>query len=166
MQDLTETVKSLINHLNQSYNMKYALGHAFSMKHLFMNFKIDKLKITKKECNKLYNIHNKRDLGECIFRDCVKMVIDDIIENEDIFELPTTSKKSVLRIKRFTDDVFIKHRQNGRWKDVDVFVSNYSGHQMVFEYQFKGGMKWKPVYLDPKRRDKILERTNEGVIYY
>jgi hypothetical protein len=48
-------------------NKNYAMGHAFSLKDLFMNFPIHKLKMTKQECIDVYSDGNKRDLAAQIF---------------------------------------------------------------------------------------------------
>ena len=40
------------------------MGHAFTGKDLFMNFPVEKLKMTKKQCIDIYSDGNKRDLAE------------------------------------------------------------------------------------------------------
>lgn len=166
MQELVGIVRYLINHLNLYYNMRYALGHAFNLRDLFMNFKKGKLKITCAECLRLNKERHREDFAQMLFKESVKMVLEDIIENGDVFELPTGKRKVWLRIKRFTGADFLKGRKQGRWQNVDLLESNFSGHQMVFEYETRAITKTKPVYLDPKRRDRIIEKTNQGIIYY
>ena len=57
------------------------MGHAFTGKDLFMNFPVDKLKMSKEQCVEIYSDGNKRDLAEQIFIRSVQMVVDDIIDN-------------------------------------------------------------------------------------
>ena len=40
------------------------MGHAFTGKDLFMNFPVDKLKMSKEQCVEIYPDGNKRDLAE------------------------------------------------------------------------------------------------------
>ena len=94
------------------------------------------------------------------------MVLEDIIENNATFILPTRSKRAELRMKRFERDEFSKARRNGKWAKVDFLASNFCAYQMVFHFQSKGVMREKLIYLDPEHRDRVLEYTNQGKQYY
>jgi len=45
----------------------YAMGHAFSSHDLFMNFPVEKLKMSTEQCKEIYSDGNKRDLAASIF---------------------------------------------------------------------------------------------------
>ena len=45
----------------------YAMGHAFSLHDTFMNFPVEKLKMTTEQCKETYSDGSKRDLAASIF---------------------------------------------------------------------------------------------------
>lgn len=144
----------------------YATGHAMNTNEIMRKFPTKKLKMTAKECEEMIKNRHKEVIARDVFRACVALVVDDIINNNVSFELPTRAKKSSITMKRFEGDDFIKCRQNGKFQDVNFINSNFSGYQMVFKYQTAGVHKEKPIYLDSRHKDKITKRTNEGKVYY
>lgn len=147
--------------------MNYALGHAFSTKDLFMNFPIEKLKITNEQCTEIYSDGNKRDLCASIFITALKLVIDDIIDNNIHFKLPGIGRtQSYIYMKRTQGDKFKKAFRNGKWRDVDFIESNFSGYQLVLEMQSgKRLPREKSIYLSPKDKQRITDNTNNGKQY-
>lgn len=145
----------------------YAVGHSFMAKDLFMNFPVDKLKMTKDQCIEIYSDGNKRDLAEQIFIKSVQMVVDDIIDNNTHFKLPGLGRtQSYLYMNRTTGDKFKKAFKNGKWRDVDFITSNFSGYQLVLEMQSDKRLpRQKPVYLSSKDKQRIIEKVNEGKQY-
>ena len=95
--------------------MNYATGYALNTNELFLNFPNKKLKMTAKECEEMIGNRHKEFIAKQVFRACVAMVLDDIIENNATFKLPTRVKKAEIGMKRFERDEFTKCRQNGRW---------------------------------------------------
>lgn len=146
--------------------MNYATGHALNTNELFLNFPTKKLKMTGKECTELIGNRHKEEVAKQVFKACIGLVLDDIIENSVTFKLPTKSRHAELSMRRYERDEFIKCRQNGKFQDVDFFKSDFSGYQMTYKYQSAGILREKPIYLDPKHRDKITEHTNNGKSYY
>ena len=109
--------------------MNYATGCAFNIDELFLNLDRKKLKFNYKQSKKLVNSINKDDLIKHIFMDNVEMVLDDIIDNNVTFELPTGSgRPTLLRMKRYDGENFSKMRRRGKFADVDFFSSNFSGY--------------------------------------
>ena len=79
--------------------MNFALGHAFNLKHLFENFDLKRLKISCKDCQDILGYTRHRDvLAAQIFKDSVKLVIKDIIDNNVTFE---SSKPKILIVSKF-----------------------------------------------------------------
>lgn len=146
--------------------MNYATGYAINTNELFMSFPTKKMLMTAKACEELIGNRHKETIAKQIFKSAVNMVLDDIIENNATFILPTKSKRAELGIKRFNKEQFSQARRNGKWMDVDFLSSNFSAYQMVFKFQSQGVMREKLIYLDPKHRDKITEYTNKGKQYY
>lgn len=146
--------------------MNYATGYALTASDLFMNFSGKRMKMTAKECEAILKNRHKDIIAKRVFREAVRMVVDDIIENGNTFLLPTRSRKASMYMKKFKGEDFTRLRKFGKWKKVDFYESLFSGYQMYLRYSIGGMDKEKPIYLDPTRRDRIDELTNEGKQYY
>lgn len=146
--------------------MNYATGYALNIHDIFSNFDCSKLKLTSKECEKLIGNRHRENIAKDIFKSAIKLVLDDIINNNVTFLLPTRSKKAELYMKRFNKDQFSKARRYGKWSDVDFLSSNFSSYQMSFKFQSAGVIREKLVYLDPVNKKKITNNTNNGKQYY
>lgn len=146
--------------------MNYATGHALNAEELFLNFPTKKLKMTAKECEEIIGNRHKEKIAEDVFKACVSMVIEDIINNNVTFELPTRAKKTTLKMKRYDRDEFIECRQNGKFQNVSFLDSNFTAYQMAFQFQNAGVFREKLIYLDSRHRDEITKNTNNGKSYY
>lgn len=146
--------------------MNYATGHALNISEIFSTFNVRKLKVSPKACEELIGERHKEKLAQKIFKHSIDLVLNDIIDNNATFNLPTASRKAEMRMKRFDKEVFAKARRHGKWKDVDFLASNFSAHQIIFNFQSKGVMREKLVYLNSTHRDRITEHTNNQKQYY
>lgn len=136
--------------------MSYAVGCAFSQEEMFMNFDKKKLK----------TVHNK-NLIRKIARDAIKLVLNDIIDNNATFQLPTGSRKADIHVTRIVGDDFTNARQNGKFQDVDFLASNFSGNQLTLNMYDREGRptRTKPIYVNKKYKDKLTYYTNQGKQY-
>ena len=146
--------------------MNYATGYALNVNELMEDFPAKKTKMTSKECEAMVGSRNKDRVASKVFKACIALVLNDIIENSDTFQLPTASKKSEIYMKRVEEEDFVKARQNGKFQDINFLNSMFSGYQMTFKYQTAGVIKEKPIYLNRKLKDKITEHDNNGKVYY
>lgn len=145
---------------------RYALGCAFSMDNLFDNFPYKKLKITCKQCEAITGNQHRDILVKKIFRESVKLVINDIVNNNVTFWLPLTGdKKCNIHMRRVEGDEFKNMRKVGKWKDIDILKSMFSGYQLSFFMLGKRTPRVKSVYLNKELRDKIVQNTNNGMSY-
>lgn len=146
---------------------RLALSHAFNCGDLFQNFPIKKLKISKAECTKIYSDGSRRSFAAHVFKRALKMVINDIIENNVIFRLPGVgSSKGYIQMKRYTGDEFKRAFRNGKWRDVDFIKSDFQGYQLTFLMASpKRPDREKPIYLGKNQRNIITEYTNKGRQY-
>ena len=181
MLNLLGDVKCMEDLLNQHFNYReaemspyfcylsknYAMGHAFTGKDLFMNFPVDKLKMSKEQCVEIYSDGNKRDLAEQIFIRSVQMVVDDIIDNNVHFKLPGLGRtQAYMYMKRTEGKKFKKAFKNGKWNDVDFITSNFSGYQLNLEMQSEKRLpREKMIYLSAKDKQRIIDHTNNGKQY-
>lgn len=152
-------------------NMKtinnFAMGHTFSAQEIFHNFPINKLKIDYDTVKKIYSDGDKRSLSASIFTKGMQLIIEDIIENNVHFLLPTLgTTEAYLYMKRTCGQEFKNAYKNGKWRDVDFLTSNFSGYQLSLSVKSKKRPeKEKSIYLGYKHKDRITELTNEGKRY-
>lgn len=145
--------------------MNYAVGHAFNTNDLFFKFKKDKLNITSELCQNLVGDAHKDALIRKIFKESVKVILEDIIDNNVTFQLPLG--KSDIHVLRTEGEDFSKARKKGKWRDVDFLASYFSGYQLVLNmYSKNGGItRTKLIYLDKNLKNKLTQNTNNGKQY-
>ena len=145
--------------------MNYSLGYAFNAQDMFMKFSSDRVKTDWKKCYEVAHTQSKKALAEKIFKVCAELVINDVIENNDIFELPVTGRHADIRVKRIRNNDFKRARKSKKFRNVDFLVSNYTGHELVLNIYTKGYYREKPIYVNKKYRDRLIELTNKGKQY-
>ena len=149
--------------------MNYATGCAFNLDEMLINLDKSKLNMTSELCKQITGDEHKNTLIKRICLEGMKLVLDDIIDNNVTFELPTgSSRKTQIRMGRFSEEQFAKARRNGKFTDVDFLTSNFSGYQIILEMLYKDGRpkRKRQVYVDKARKDKITKYTNQGKQYY
>lgn len=145
---------------------KYALGCAFNLEDILGNFPYKKLKITCKECENITGDNHRSSIVKKIFRYHVKLVIEDIISNNITYWLPLTGqKKCNIHMKLVRGDAFKNLRQAGKWEDIDILKSNFSGYQLSLFMLGNRTPRVKSIYLNKDYRDRISHNTNEGMQY-
>ena len=146
--------------------MKYALGCAFTLGEMLINFPYKKLQITCKDCKAITGDNHRDLLVKRVFKESVKLVIEDIIENNITFWLPLTGdKKCNMHMKRVSGQEFKNLRKGGKWKDIDFVKSMFSGYEIRFFMLGKRTPRVKTIYLNKSYRERIAQRTNEGIQY-
>lgn len=145
----------------------FAMGHTFSAKDLFHNFPIEKLKMDYDTVRSIYSDGDKRSLSASIFTKGMQLIIEDIIENNVHFLLPTLgSSEAYLYMNKTSGSDFKKAFKRGKWRDVDFLTSNFTGYQLSLKVKSsKRPEKDKSIYLGYKHKDRITELTNEGKRY-
>ena len=146
---------------------KFAMGHTFSSQDIFHNFPIQKLKMDYDTVKKIYSDGDKRSLSASIFTKGMQLIIEDIIENNVHFLLPTLgSSEAYLYMNKTHGKDFKNAFKKGKWNDVDFLTSNFTGYQLALSVKSnKRPEKIKPIYLGYKHKDRITELTNEGKRY-
>lgn len=148
-------------------DQNFAMGHSFSSQELFHNFPIKKLKMDYDTVKKIYSDGDKRSLSASIFNKGMQLIIEDIIENNVYFLLPTLgTNESYLYMDKTSGNDFKKAIRQGKWRDVDFLTSNFTGYQLALSVKSKKRPeKKKSIYLGYKHKDRITELTNEGKRY-
>lgn len=146
--------------------MNYALGCAFNLEEMIINFPYKKLHTTCKDCKNIIGDNHRNLLVKKIFKESVKLVIEDIIENNITFWLPLTgNKKCNMHMKRVTGEEFKNLRRGGKWKDIDFVKSMFSGYEIRFFMFGNRTPRTKTIYLNKFYRERISQKTNEGMQY-
>lgn len=142
-----------------------AIGAAFNMDEMMMNFPYKKLSITCTECKEITGNPHRDILVKQVFRECVKVVLNDIIENNITFWLPTGAKKCNIHMKRVDGEAFKNLRKAGKWKDVNLLSSFFTGYELgLFMYGVRDP-RIKTIYVNKIFKDKITQNTNKGMQY-
>lgn len=146
--------------------MRYALGCSFNISDLFFNFPYKKLKLTCKDCLKIIGDAHRSILVKRIFRASMRIIIQDIVERNVTFWLPLTGdKKCNMHMKRVSGKDFQRLRQAGKWSDIDIVNSNFSGYEIGFYMLGKRTPRVKTVYVDRHTKETISRYTNMGKQY-
>lgn len=146
--------------------MNYSLGYAFSTADLFMNFPYKRLQLSCEQC-KIITGNNHRDLlVKKIFKESLKLILIDIIENNVTFWLPLNgNKKCNIHMKKVSGTAFQNLRRGGKWKEVDIIKSMFSGYSIGFYMLGNRTPREKTIYINKELRDKIITYTNQGKQY-
>lgn len=120
-----------------------------------------------KDCQEItgYTGH-REEIVQQIFKESVKLVINDIIDNNVTFVFP--GNRGTIHMNRITGEDFVAARQNGKFQEIDFISSFFSGYQLTMTMLKKNGepARTKPIYVDKKLKNKIIENTNNGKQYY
>lgn len=140
-----------------------AVGAAFNMNDMFMNFPYKKLKFTCETSYKLCNNTHRDVLVKMIFRECVNVVLNDVIDNNVTFWFP--SVKCNIHMKSVRDNAFKNLRRSGKWLDVDLIASSFTGHEIGLFLLGNRTPRVKTIYVNRTLKDKITTNTNNGMQY-
>lgn len=145
---------------------QYALGCAFSIDEILENFPYKKLKINCSECYKIIKDSHRNKLVRKVFMESLKLVINDIIDNNITFWLPLTSNRRCnIHMKRVMGTSFKQLRQHGKWQDVDITKSFFTGYEIGLFMLGNRTPRIKTVYVSKPYKDRITQKTNEGFPY-
>ena len=142
---------------------KFAMGHTFSAQDIFHNFPIKKLKMNYDLVKKVYSDGDKRSLAASIFTKGMQLIVEDIIENNVHFLLPTVgSSEAYLYMSKTSGNDFKRAFKKGKWRDVDFLTSDFTGYRLCLRRSNRYGRWVKRIYLSSKYRDMITDLTNKG----
>ena len=142
-----------------------ALGYASSLNDLMVGFDLNKLKSVKDLPSQ-----KKKSLFKQVFIESIKMVLHDILDNNNTFITPNVGRAhGELRMEAITDSEFERARKNGKFRDIDFLESMFTGYQMyLYLYGSQDKIipkRKKPIYFSKEFRNKLVKNTNEGKQY-
>lgn len=146
--------------------MNYALGCSFSIDDILTNFPYKKLEITCEQCKTITGDNHRNILVKKVFKESLRLVINDIVDNNITFWFPLTGgRKCCMKMKRVVGEEFKNLRRGGKWKNVDIVKSMFSGYEVRMFMYGKRAPRTKTVYLNKEFRDRITQNTNNGMQY-
>lgn len=146
--------------------MNFSLGCAFTVDDVLMNFPYKKLSITCAECQKIVKEPHRQVLAARIFKECYRIVIEDIIHNNVTFWLPVRgARKCNIHMKKVEGKAFKNLRKAGKWKGVDFLKSFFCGYQLSFYMLGNRTPRVKSIYLNKYYNNIITDNTNKGMQY-
>lgn len=142
-----------------------AHGYAFVLDDIFKNFNTRKLKFPQSICRYYTYDYDKKLLSQTIFMECVKLVLEDIIENNVTFKLPTGKRKSYIHVHRIAGEDFKNCRKYGMFRKIDFLKTNFSGFRLALVMVRGGRERIKLITANNRYEDKLIEYTHQGKQY-
>lgn len=144
----------------------FALGWACNLNDIFVRFPYEK-------CKNLSKLKTKREklfLIKRVLRYGLKLIIDDIIENNITFKMPGFGYfGGEIHMEAFKGSEFERVRKLGKFKKIDFLESLFTGFQMFLYIHGKRDdflhRRKFPIYFSKEFRDKLIKYTNQGKQY-
>ena len=148
--------------------MGYATDFCFTSQDIYDTAYKSKLGVNMKHV-RAYKQDMIRELCSQIFTYFFYLVILDIIENNVTFVLPMHKngvRKANISVKCFDGEMFQKMYQKGSFQGIDFLASNFKGYRLMFQYEAKGDIREKTIYINDALKQKFYEHINNGKKYY
>jgi hypothetical protein len=99
------------------------------------------------------------------FKYTISLLLHYIIEKQVRFVIPGV-EQAYIDFEVVTEEFFEKHKQVGRFRDIDFIATDFTGYGLRYYYQGKAYQKSYPIHLGGELRKKFLERVNSGIKYH
>lgn len=147
--------------------MRYKTGYCFTSRDLFENWNLKNLGIQRKVYRDEYGCESLEELVAKVFLLYMFYVLLDIIENNTTFILPLKGNRhAYIHVKVFDGDNFQKMYAGGKFVGIDFLSSLFKGYQLFFRYNYRGGEREKPIYINNKMKELFYNYINSGKQYY
>ena len=143
-----------------------AIGWACNLNDIFVRFPYEK-------CQSLMNLNTKisrRSKVKKVFREGVRQILDDIIENNNTCKLQGVGyQKGEIHFEAIRGEEFERVRKNGKFAEIDFLESLFTGYQLYLYIHGKRDnflhRRKFPIYFGNLLKKKLVEYTNQGKIY-
>ena len=99
------------------------------------------------------------------FKYCFGLILNKIIDEKVRFIIPSVSE-AYIDFETVSGEDFERHRQNGRFKEIDFINSDFTGYAVRYYFKAKAYQKSYPVFLGSDLKEKFLTKINDGVKFY
>lgn len=141
---------------------QYARGYAFSLSDMFVPFRHKKLKLTCEECQQYFKERHKVEVAKRVMRECVKLVMNDILENNITFKIPYYNAE--IHMEKISGENFKRARSKGAFEDIDFLKTNFTAYRPCL-YMYGKRTRSKTIRMHKAYTKKLDEYTNNGKIY-
>lgn len=145
----------------------FALGWACNLNDIFVRFPYDKCKnlITKYKTKQL-----RRQKIKQIFRDGVEIILNDIIENNVSFKIPSFKYNGgEIHYEPIKGSEFERLRSKGKFQNIDFLETLFTGYQLYLYIHGKSdnflARKKIPIYINKYYKNKMEDLVNNGKTY-
>lgn len=143
-----------------------ATGWACTLNDIFVRFPYEKFKNIQLLPNKML----RKQKVKQVFREGVRQILDDIVENNSTFKIQGIGYQGgEIHFEAIKGDEFKRLRKNGKFKNIDFLESLFTGYQMYLYIHGKRDdflhRRKYPIYLGKVLKDKLTKYVNEGKVY-
>lgn len=146
-------------------------SYAFTSKDLFYGYNKE-ISFSKYQLRQLKYYNKKTEIEEIlgdIFAEFVMFIIQDIIDNNITFNLPSVGGFCDIHMKTLNKEDFIKYRQKGQYLDIDFLKSNFKVFRpTLYRYDRRDSSKfWETdIIIDQDFQKNLTNHINNGKVYY
>ena len=145
----------------------FALGWACNLNDIFVRFPYEKCKTLVKNFK---TKQLKRRKVKQVFRTGVEVILNDIIENNSTFQLPSLGYYGgEIHFEPVTGEEFKRLRAKGKFSGIDFLETMFTSYQL---YLYIGGKndvlfyrRKFPIYISKFYKDKLVNLVNQGKTY-
>ena len=145
----------------------FALGWACNLNDIFVRFPYQKYKQLIK--NYRTKVEQKKKIKQ-VFRSGVEIIINDIIENNSTFQLPSLGYYGgEIHFESVNGSEFERLRAKGKFSGIDFLETIFTGYQL---YLFLHGKRDNflarrkfPIYISKHYKQRMEELANQGKVY-
>lgn len=145
----------------------YALGWACNLNDIFVRFPYEKCK------NLIKNYKTKqkqRQKIKQVFRTGVEIILNDIIENNSTFKVPSMGYyRGEIHFEPITGEQFRDLRAKGKFSGIDFLETMFTGYQLYLYIFGKRDIFFArrkyPIYMNSFYRNKLENLVNQGKTY-
>lgn len=144
-----------------------AIGWACNLNDIFVRFPYEK-------CKNLIKNYKTKQLQKQkikqVFRTGVEIIINDIVENNVTFKLPSLGYYGgEIHFEPITGEEFKRLRANGKFSGIDFLETLFTGYQLYLYLHGKRdnflARRKFPIYLSNFYKNKLENYANQGKIY-
>lgn len=146
---------------------QYALGWACNLNDVFVRFPYQKCKdLIKKYKTK----KEQRKKIKQVFRTGMEVILDDIIENNSTFKVPSFQYNGgEIHFEPITGTEFKELRSKGKFKGIDFLETMFTGYQLYLYLHGKNdnflARRKIPIYIGSNYKRKMENLVNNGKTY-
>lgn len=99
------------------------------------------------------------------FKYCFGLILNRILDEKVRFKIPY-QQDAYIDFEIVTGEKFIKHRQNGRFQEIDFVESDFTGYFLTYFFKGSAYQKEIPIYIGSNLKKKFLSNINSGEKFY